>query len=133
MAQKVSPDKGNTVAWYRDNKVGSEWQRAVLDQLCDLVAAECPGVKSSIKWSQPVWESPEGPMMFARSASKHFSVGFWRGAEFDDPAGRLEGEGDRMKHVKIKGQGDFDLALIQGYVRQAVALNAAKGDPTKGK
>jgi hypothetical protein len=32
----------------------------------------------------------------------HASVGFFHGASLADPAGLLEGEGKRMRHVKLK-------------------------------
>jgi hypothetical protein len=47
-----------------------------------------------------------------------------------DPAGVLEG-GDRMKHVKIKSPAALQRATMAAYVREAVELNRAKGDPTK--
>lgn len=133
MAKSERPDKGKSIDTYRNEKIGAEWQRAAFDQISGIIAEVHPTAKSSIKWAQPVWESAEGPMIFFRSAAKHVTLGFWRGAEFQDPTGVLEGEGDRMKHLKIKGLEQLDTDLITGFVRQAVALNAQKGDPTKGK
>ncbi len=133
MAKSVSPDKGKSIDSYRDEKIGSAWQRTAFDQICGIIAEVHPTAKSSIKWAQPVWESTEGPMIFFRSAAKHVTLGFWRGAEFQDPTGVLEGEADRMKHLKIKSLEQMDTELITGFVQQAVALNLQKGDPTKGK
>jgi hypothetical protein len=42
----------------------------------------------------------------------------------------LEGDGDRMKHIKLRSA-SLDQPLLRDFIRQAVALNAAKGDPTK--
>lgn len=133
MAKAVSPDKGKSLSWYRDAKVASEWQKNLLDRANALIEETCPAVKASIKWSQPVWETQEGPLAFFRSASKHATLGFWRGAELSDPDGLLEGDGDRMKHLKFKSEADFDVELVRRLVIEAVALNAQKGDPTKGK
>lgn len=132
MAKTVSPDKGKEIGWYRDEKLSVDWQRECLDRFDGLVREMCPDVRASIKWSQPVWETKEGPMCFFRGASKHVTFGFWRGAEMEDPSGLLEGEGDRMKHLKIKSAEAMDADLIRGYLRQAIDLNARKGDPTKG-
>jgi hypothetical protein len=42
----------------------------------------------------------------------HVNVGFFHGAELDDPAGLLEGTGRRMRHVKLSpGAGDDGEAL----------------------
>ena len=38
----------------------------------------------------------------------HVNVGFFRGAELDDPNGLLEGTGKFMRHVKIRPAGDVD-------------------------
>jgi hypothetical protein len=133
MAKIVSPDKGKPIDTYRDEKIATEWQKQAFDSIKGIIEEAYPAVKASIKWSQPVWESAEGPMIFLRSASKHLSLGFWRGAEMEDPHGLLEGDGDRMKHIKFKALADVDAEVVRGYVQQAVALNAQKGDPTKGK
>lgn len=133
MAKTVSPDKGKDISWYRNEKLAVEWQQEAMDRLSAIIQEEYPGVKSSIKWSQPVWETAEGPMIFFRGAAKHVTLGFWRGAEFTDPQGMLEGEGDRMKHLKFKRLEDVEVSLVRDFVRQAIALNARKGDPTKEK
>lgn len=133
MAKTPSPDKGKSIAWYREEKIALGWQRDAFDRLAAIIGEVAPDSKSSIKWAQPVWESPEGLMIFLRSASKHLTLGFWRGAELDDAAAVLEGEGDRMKHLKIKGLDSIDDDIVKGFVRQAVALNSKKGDPTKGQ
>ena len=45
---------------------------------------------------------------------QHVNIGFYRGAELDDPAGLLEGSGKRMRHVKIRwGQPVDEAALGQ--------------------
>jgi hypothetical protein len=44
--------------------------------------------------------------------SAHANVGFFFGAELDDPAGLLEGSGKRMRHVKLRwGEPVNDAAL----------------------
>lgn len=44
--------------------------------------------------------------------SAHANVGFFLGAELDDPAGLLEGAGKRMRHVKLRwGQPANEAAL----------------------
>ena len=44
--------------------------------------------------------------------SAHVNVGFFYGAELDDPAGLLQGSGKRMRHVKLKpGMEDNSAAL----------------------
>jgi hypothetical protein len=50
-----------------------------------------------------------------------------------DPQGVFEGEGDRMKHIKLSGVKDIQAKAVQDYVRAAVDLNRKLGDPTKRK
>ncbi len=59
------------------------------------------------------------------------NIGFWRGAELDDPDGLLSGDGDRMRHLKLTGPDQLDADRLAAWVAQAVALNAANGDPTR--
>lgn len=133
MAKTVNPDKGKSIDTYRAEKITSPWQQAAFDQIKAIIEETYPAIRASIKWAQPVWETAEGPVMYARSSAKHFTLGFWRGAEMQDPTAVLEGEGDRMKHLKFKSLDDVNVELIRGFVTQAVALNARLGDPTKGK
>ena len=44
----------------------------------------------------------------------HVNVGFFRGAELADPDRLLEGSGKRMRHVKLRPEGDIDdTALVK--------------------
>jgi hypothetical protein len=106
-----------------------DWRGEAMRALDALVRATVPGVRASIKWAQPVYEAG-GPMVFMKAAKKHVTFGFWRGADMADPAGLLEGDGDRMRHVKIRSVALPDLAP---YVAEALRLNADKGDPTKAR
>jgi hypothetical protein len=49
---------------------------------------------------------------YVNAFSAHVNVGFFHGAELDDPAGLLEGSGKRMRHVKLRwGEPVNDSAL----------------------
>jgi len=53
--------------------------------------------------------------------SAHANVGFFYGAELDDPAGLLEGSGKRMRHVKVKPGVDLDSAALVALIDAAYA------------
>jgi hypothetical protein len=125
---KVSPLRGMTVAAWVDAKT-TGWQRDVVRRLLALSKRAAPDASVSIKWAQPVLDH-HGPMAFIKPAKAHVTFGFWRGAELSDEGGVLEG-GDRMKHVKIRSVADVDEARLSAFVREAAALNAKKGDPSK--
>ncbi|MDB5221155.1 MAG: hypothetical protein JWO86_9082 [Myxococcaceae bacterium] len=126
--KRVSPLEGASVDEWAKKLTG--WQADALAIIRALVTRHAPGATLAMKWGQPVWEH-NGPFAWLRPAAKHVSFGFWRGAEMNDPEGHLEGEGDRMRHLKMTSAADLKSLPIEGFVKQAVALNGANGDPTK--
>lgn len=127
---KVSPLKGTNVDDWAKKLTG--WQADALKIIRALVTRHAPDSTLVMKWGQPVWEQ-NGPFAWLKPAAKHVSFGFWRGAEMNDPEGHLEGDGDRMRHLKVTSPGDLKTLPIEGFVKQAVELNDSKGDPTKRK
>jgi hypothetical protein len=107
-----------------------DWRGVALNRIREVITAAAPDASASIKWAQPVFEH-NGPFAFMRAHTKHVNLGFWRGKELDDPEQRLESGGDRMAHVKIGSVDDIDESQFSEWVRQAVALNDEKGNPTK--
>ena len=95
-----------------------------------LVKSAAPEAKASIKWAQPVYEQG-GPFAYVKAFGTTVNFGFWRGTELTDPDGRLEGTGDRMRHVKLTSAEGVDADRFAAWVKEAVALNAEEGDPTK--
>jgi hypothetical protein len=49
----------------------------------------------------------------------HVNVGFFFGAELDDPAGLLEGTGKRMRHVKLRCAQDVNAVALSALVTAA--------------
>lgn len=55
----------------------------------------------------------EAAFGYVNAFTAHVNVGFFRGAELDDPSGLLEGTGKFMRHVKLRPGGDVsDEALM---------------------
>jgi hypothetical protein len=106
-----------------------DWRGDVLRALHALVLETAPGATAGIKWAQPVYEW-NGPLIFVKAASRHVTFGFWRGAELADPDGLLDGDGERMRHIKLKSL-DLPRSQLQAWVREAIWLNTEKGDPTR--
>jgi hypothetical protein len=109
-----------------------DWRGQVVEALDSLIRQAAPKASGSIKWAQPVYEQ-EGPFAYIRAFERTVDFGFWRGIDLSDPKGLLEGTGDRMRHVKIQSAGDVDKAQFAAWVREAVRLNTAQGDPTKAR
>lgn len=58
---------------------------------------------------------------YVNAFRSHVSVGFFHGAELDDPAGLLEGTGKRMRHVKLKPGHPFNSAALGELIDAAYA------------
>ncbi len=107
------------------------WRSEALSLVRDIVNESAPEATSSIKWSQPVFEQ-NGPFCYIRAFKNHINFGFWRGAELPDPDGLLQGDGEKMRHIKLLSTDDIAAKSFALLVESAVMLNGEKGDPTKG-
>ncbi len=65
------------------------------------------------------------PFGYVNVFRAHMNVGFFFGAELEDPTGLLEGSGKRMRHVKLKPGRELDssalVALIDAAYRDVKA------------
>jgi hypothetical protein len=84
------------------------------------------GAESAIKWAHPTWSIGKKPVCYLKTASKHVTFGFWRGASIDDPSGRLETSGEVMAHTKLRRPEDVDEPLFANWLRQARQLETAE-------
>ncbi|SFO99879.1 hypothetical protein SAMN05421810_101640 [Amycolatopsis arida] len=105
-----------------------EPQRRIADRLCPLVDDVLPG-RGAVWHGHPVWslgEAPgKSPVCYLKAYSRHVTLGFWRGQELADPAGRLEAGARGMAAVKLHSVDGVDAALFTGWLRQARDLEAA--------
>jgi hypothetical protein len=61
------------------------------------------------------------PFGYVNVFKAHVNVGFFLGAELDDPAALLEGTGRRMRHVKVKPGRDMNVAALSALIQAAYA------------
>jgi hypothetical protein len=108
----------------------NDWRAEVVRQACELILRAAPEATASIKWAQPVFEL-NGPFAYVRAFASSVNIGFWRGSDLDDPEGLLEDTGDRVKHLKVVRGGRLRATPLRAIIKQAAALNRAKGDPTR--
>ncbi|MGD2252891.1 MAG: DUF1801 domain-containing protein [Anaerolineales bacterium] len=108
-----------------------DWRAEVVSNVRQLILEAAPEAAEALKWAQPVYEH-NGPFCYIKAFKQHVNFGFWRGAELPDPAGLLQGAGEKMRHVKLSGLEDIKPGAFQDLVRAAVQMNIEKGDPTKG-
>jgi hypothetical protein len=106
-----------------------DWRTDAMRRLREVVKEGAPHSAVGIKWAQPVWEW-NGPMIWMKAYPKHVDIGFWRGTEMDDPHKVLQGDGERMRHIKVTSVEAIPADALRDLVRQAIKLNTAKGNPT---
>jgi hypothetical protein len=64
----------------------------------------------------------DAPFAYVGVFKNHVNVGFFYGAQLEDPAGLLEGTGKRMRHVKLRPGAPVDSAAL------ATLIDAAYSD-----
>jgi hypothetical protein len=69
----------------------------------------------------PVACVEDAPFGYVNVFKAHVNVGFFLGAELDDPAGMLQGVGRRMRHVKVEPGVDIDAAALSALIDAAYA------------
>ena len=63
----------------------------------------------------------DAPFGYVNVFRAHVNVGFFNGAELNDPTGSLEGSGRRMRHVKVRPGDDFNVAALSALIDAAYA------------
>jgi hypothetical protein len=63
----------------------------------------------------------DAPFGYVNVFRAHVNVGFFHGAELKDPTGLLEGNGKRMRHVKLKPGADLNVAALSALIEAAYA------------
>lgn len=61
------------------------------------------------------------PFGYVNVFRAHVNVGFFLGAELADPTGLLQGNGRRMRHVKLRPGDEFDDAALSALIEAAYA------------
>jgi hypothetical protein len=101
--------------------------RPILEELRALVEAEVPEAESSIKWGMPFY-TLGGAMMCALGGHKSHVNLILAGPPdaFDDPEGRLTGEGKTGRHLKLTSLDQFPREAVRGWIRTASAIARKK-------
>lgn len=92
--------------------------QAVLRELLALVRQTLPEAEETIKWGRPVFSGGRDVCYLAK-AREHATLGFYGGAELDDPAGILEGTGRKLRHVKVGVGADIPRSTLESFLRAA--------------
>jgi hypothetical protein len=78
-----------------------------------------PEVREVLHDGCPVACLGDAPFAYVGAFKAHANVGFYFGALLPDPAGLLEGEGKRMRHVKLRPGVALDEAALTELIAAA--------------
>jgi hypothetical protein len=99
--------------------------------LRDIVLGETPTIPEIVHRSYALsmtysftgrW--PDGFCLIVVSRN-HVNLGFFQGAQLDDPYNVLEGSGKQMRHIKIRKPDDLKRPYLRSYIRAAMKQNKA--------
>ncbi|MBX3117793.1 MAG: DUF1801 domain-containing protein [Fimbriimonadaceae bacterium] len=63
--------------------------------------------------------------------TKHVNIGFSHGAQFNDPEGRLCGNGSRIRHIRLNRLEDLDDPYLHDLIRQAHESAVQSDEPVQ--
>ena len=94
----------------------NEDQIEILETIRNIIHETVEGVKEEIKWGFPVFVTTKD-FAYLRFAKKHITLGFYNIDKIQDPDNLLVGEGNTLKHIKIKSidEGEFYEGFIKIY------------------
>ncbi|TWB44489.1 uncharacterized protein DUF1801 [Nitrospirillum pindoramense] len=78
-----------------------------------------PDVRDLIHDRQPTACVGDAAFAYVGAYTAHASVGFFHGADLDDPTGLLQGTGKRMRHVKLRWGQDHDAVALRALIAAA--------------
>lgn len=94
--------------------------------LRDIMLTEAPAAAETVfrSYALVLWYSFTGKLSdsfcYIALYTKHVNVGFYRGAELEDPERLLTGEGKQLRHIKILGPDDLKKPYLRKFIRAAI-------------
>jgi hypothetical protein len=85
----------------------------------DALRACGPDVRELLHDGHPTACVGDAAFAYVDAFSAHVNVGFFHGADLDDPTGLLEGAGKRMRHVKVRWGQPIDAAALNALIAAA--------------
>lgn len=95
----------------------SDEQIVILEALRKRVHESVKDVSEEIKWNMPVFNNRKD-FAYLRFAKKHITIGFYNIEKIKDPNNLLEGEGNTLKHLKIKSLDSNTLKIISQWLKE---------------
>ncbi len=101
--------------------------RPILETLRGMVEAAAPEATSSIKWGMPFFVIGDAMMCALGAHKAHVNLILWGPpGTFDDPDGRLAGDGKTGRHLKLTRLDDLPADSVRGWLETAAELARAR-------
>lgn len=114
-ARKMSVDD------FVKSKVQPEYQ-GVTRRLRTLMRKLAPDVVEDFSYGMPVWKGRK-ILAWLMPTKNDVTLGFTKGARFEDKYGRLGGTAKHGRHIRLKSIKDLDEKVLAYYVKQALKLD----------
>ncbi|HJW33474.1 MAG TPA: DUF1801 domain-containing protein [Holophagaceae bacterium] len=111
----------------------ADWRGATLARVRDLIREAAPEVVEEWKWrGTPVW-SLGGDICTGESYKSVVKLTFFKGAALADPTRLFNAslEGNTRRAIDLREGEELDAEAFQALIQAAVALNAARGKPSR--
>lgn len=106
------------------------WRRDLVERL-RAAAQSAAKLDERVKWGHLVYFS-NGPVLLIRAEAQRVLFGFWRGKRLLGIEPRLKPGGKyELATLDLREGMTISVATARKLVKQAVALNASVGDPTR--
>lgn len=92
----------------------------IIRALRRFVAKTAPNLEESVKWGNGCWLKGSAPVAYVYAAADYVQFGFVKGSALSDPRGLLEGQGQYVRHVKVRERADIDENAFGALLRQAI-------------
>jgi hypothetical protein len=93
--------------------------RPIIRALRKFVKREAPDLEEAVKWGNGCWVKGKMPVSYVYSAPDYVQFGFTRGSALKDPRGLLEGNGQYVRHIKVRKRSDIDEVAFKAILKQA--------------
>lgn len=93
--------------------------REIIAALRQFVKRVAPRLSEAVKWGNGCWVSGNSPVAYVYSAKGYVQFGFFRGSALKDPKGLLQGQGEYVRHIKVRDLSEIDERAFGALLRQA--------------
>src|SRR5688572_8692263 len=94
---------------------------AIAKRWFDVIRSCGDDVRELLHDGHPTACVSDAAFAYVNAFKAHVNVGFFRGADLEDPAGLLEGTGRFMRHVKLRPGEGTDERALGALIRTAYA------------